>query len=341
MAILASLLAALLLGSAHAAPVDELGHWLEHVPVVATPAAERGGYHSAREVYEALYLAARANPGRVAVERIGTTHSGTPIWAFHITNPATPGVERKVLIFAGLHAMEWIGTETALATALEFITHPPDHTLITVVPIANPDGRGKVEADLLAGENTWRRGNRINVDLNRDFAVNRDSDAVWAHVPIAKRYYYTSPGPLSQPESRALDALAARERYDRSASLHAYGGFFYYPWAGRFARPDDRYDFERLGRAMEGAQGGHAYNTKQLGRWLFAFRALGTEIDHLYGEYGTRAFLIELTRTGISPLKPWEWKDRFQRYNPEDREEHVERGWRALRALVLTDLEPA
>ena len=53
--------------------------------------------------------------------------------------------------------------------------------------------------------------------------------------------------------------------------------------------------FLALGRAMEAAQGPRAYKTRQLSRWGFFFRAHGTEIDHLYAEYGTLSYLIELT----------------------------------------------
>jgi len=189
-----------------------------------------------------------------------------------------------------------------------------------------------VEADLAEGVVRYRRGNLPNVDLNRDFAVNRDAKGPWK--ALLPGYYSTSPDALSQPESRALDALAARECYARAASLHAFGGFLYYPWSGRWRRPPDRKEFVELGRAMEKAQGSRAYKTRQLARWGFFFRAQGSEIDHLYGRYGTRAFLVELTRSGIRPLHPATWRDRFRWYNPVDPEPHIAQGFEAMRALI-------
>ena len=115
-----------------------------------------------------------------------------------------------------------------------------------MIPLLNPDGRDKVEADLVAGRNNYRRGNEKNVDLNRDFAVNTEARAIWRF--LIPGYYAHSEVPLSQPESQALDALAAREVYDRAVSLHAFGGFFYYPWSGRFSPPPDEADFMALGR---------------------------------------------------------------------------------------------
>ena len=88
---------------------------------------------------------------------------------------------------------------------------------------------------------------------------------------------------------------------------------------------------------MEAAQGPRAYKTRQLSRWGFFFRALGTEIDHLYGEYGTYAFLIELTRSGINPLKPADWKTRFRWYNPRKPTRHIDKGLAAVRALTRAE----
>ena len=70
---------------------------------------------------------------------------------------------------------------------------------------------------LLADDNVYRRGNGPNVDLNRDFAVHRAVEPVWADILPAR--YATSPSSLSQPESRARDALLSRESYTRAASL--------------------------------------------------------------------------------------------------------------------------
>ena len=117
--------------------------------------------------------------------------------------------------------------------------------------------------------------------------------------------------------------------------MHAFGGYFYAPWAGKWRRPDDHAELVALGREMERAQGPHAYRTRQLSRWGFFFRAHGSEIDHLYGRYGTRAFLIEITRSGFDPRHPIASVREYVRwYNPVRPERHVERTVAALHALI-------
>ncbi len=262
---------------------------------------------------------------------MGRTVQGWPIWAFRVREPGTE-TRRRALIFAGIHALEWVGVEVATELLLEVARQPIRGVEVTVIPVLNIDGHRKVEADLLAGRDAWRRRNAAGVDLNRDFAINRDAEAVWRHV--LPRRYRTSPAPLSQPESRAIDALADAERFDVAVSLHAFGGFIYTPWAGHWRRPPDHRELTALGRVMAGGQGAHAYRVRQLSRWGFFFRGHGMEVDHLYGRYGTRSFLMELTRTGIEPLRLDTWKSPFRRYNPRDPRRHVALGVGALRALL-------
>ncbi len=306
--------------------------WARALPVTDTPEMATYYRYTGR-FFREIADVVEAWPGRVEVEIIGRSHDERPIWAFHVEDP---GVEatRDVLVFGGIHALEWISTEVATDVLLDALTGPEPGVRVTVIPLLNPDGRDKVEEDLVAGRNSYRRGNEKNVDLNRDFAVNTRARAIWRFV--IPGYYAHSDTPLSQPESQALDALAAREIYDRAVSLHAFGGFFYYPWSGRYASPPDEQDFMTLGRAMEQAQGAHAYRTRQLSHWGFFFRAQGSELDHLYGTYGTRAFLMEITRSGIEPLRPKTWGAHFRWYNPRDPMPHRMRGTRAVMALIRT-----
>lgn len=288
-------------------------------------------YRFAADVWAELRPGVAAKPGLVKAFEVGRTLNDEPIWGFRVAEPGRE-VKHKLLVMAQIHALEWVPTEAAVELLEDVIAHPPPGVAVTVIPIVNPDGRAKVERDLREGRNAYRRGNEANVDLNRDFAVNRDAQAIWRHL-IPKRYT-TSPAPLSQPESRAIDALAAAERFDVAVSLHAFGGYIYYPWAGLWDRPDDWRALHERGQGMQQAMGDWAYRPRQLSRWGFFFRGHGMEIDHLYGKYGTMAYLVETTRSGLSPFRPGEWKVRFRQYNPHDPAPHAKKVSAMLRWLA-------
>ncbi|MFN7142425.1 MAG: M14 family metallopeptidase [Myxococcota bacterium] len=324
------MLAALLACVVSLASALDYPAWARALPAVEHP---EPAYHFTADLHREIAPLVEARPGVVRPFEVGRTVRDAPIWGFRVADPATAGEpKKKLLVFANIHALEWVPSEIALAFLREIALDPPPGVYIVVIPSLNPDGRAKVEGDLLAGRNVYRRGNENNVDLNRDFPVNREAKAVWRHV-IPERYG-TSPAPLSQPESRALDALAAAERFDVAVSLHAFGGFLYYPWAGLWERAPDWQEMHRLGLVMQKAMGAHAYKPRQLSRWGFFFRGHGMEIDHLYGTYGTKSFLIEVTRSGLDPLRPDEWDRHFRVYNPRDPVPHVREGLRALRALA-------
>jgi carboxypeptidase T len=327
------LLARLLLSTALAAasgPDDAQRYraWAARQVVVEHP--ER--YRFLAEAHRQLGRLSADRPGVIVPFEIGRTVQGRSIWAFRIRDPARP-VRRKVLVFAGIHPIEWISTETAVTVALSLAEHPITGVELVVVPVLNIDRRLMVEADLLAGRNVYRRRNMNGVDLNRDYAVHRESEVIWQH--ILPGLYGASPAPLSQPESQALDGLL-QEGFDVAISLHSFGGYIYHPWAGIWSRPADWQTFRRLGMVMAKAQGAGAYHVRQLSRWGFFFRAQGAEIDHIYAKYGTLSFLIELSRSGQHLLRPWDFSTRFRWYNPADPGPAVDKGLSAVRALVGT-----
>jgi len=311
--------------------------------VAPNPHPERAqDYRFVAQQFQQIEALAQEYPEMITPFVVGHSVERRPIWGFRIAFPGeTP--TRKMLVFAQLHALEWIGSEVATSYVESLVAYPPEGleslmgglppgVEVVVVPIVNPDGRYRSEQDMLNDRvRAYRRGNARQVDLNRDWTVNREATAVWRH--FLPSYYSTTEYALSQPETRALDRLA-QEGFDVVVSLHAFGGYIYYPWGGRFYRIDDRDEHERLGQIMADAQDGRPYKVKQLSHWGFLFRIQGAELDHFYGAYGYNSFLIELTRSGIRPFQPSTWRDYFRWYYPEDPARHVLDGVGSLLALT-------
>lgn len=274
-----------------------------------------------------------AHPETVHARCEGLTVEQRRVWSFTVRSETAP-VQQRLLVIAQLHALEWIGAEVAVAFLEQHAAAPSPGVELVVMPLVNRDGRWRTEEDLLDGRTrTYRRANANRVDLNRDFAVNRDNHNLWSRLPFTRRYYYASPAPLSQPESRIVDRMAATG-FDAAVSLHAFGGYVYTPWAGRYSAPDDGGVHRALAEQMVADMPGRRYRINQLARNMSWFRGLGMEIDHIYGTYGTPSFLIELTRSGVRLREPATWRDYFRWYNPADKAPHVDAGVHLLDVLV-------
>ncbi len=138
-----------------------------------------------------------ATPARIRpVElTLGRSVAGRPI-----TGQIFGDGDDVVLIIASIHGNEQAGTPL-VAKLAEYLTEHPEYVdgrRIIIVPVANPDG---VAAD--------RRHNLRGVDLNRNFPSS--------NYEPSNRY---GPGPLSEPETRALYDLVHRYPPSRIVTLH-------------------------------------------------------------------------------------------------------------------------
>lgn len=132
---------------------------------------------------------------RAETRTIGTSVEGRPIRLLSFgEGPET------VLILATIHGNEAAGTPLVLELARRLPDEPAllAGRRVLIVPEANPDGR--------AGN---RRTNARGVDLNRNFPADNFAGS--------ERH---GEEPLSQPESRALEALIRDARPARIVSLH-------------------------------------------------------------------------------------------------------------------------
>lgn len=262
------------------------------------------GYRGHLEVAAAL----RARGG---VE-LGTSVEGTPLLAA----PFGPATARAItIVIGGLHAIEWIGVETALAIAERLAAAPPTDRRIWVVAMANPDGYRRVETDLWSGQRRFHRTNSRGVDLNRNWPTGFAPRPRWlagVNWPGAHA--------ASEPEVAAIVGLLDREVargavVDTALSLHSFGRKLLIPYGARFRRPA-RYAelYERARRVRDRLV--ERYTIDQVSRWLPGAFVRGMEIDDLHDRYGACALLVECAFGGGVTLDLARWTTPFHWYNP-------------------------
>jgi murein peptide amidase A len=155
-----------------------------------------------REPAAASRQAARTPVGHVRVVAIGRSVRGRQILARVIGDPAA---SRHILVVGCVHGNETAGE--AITRRLRSAV-PPAGSVLWLVDEFNPDGC-----------QTNMRQNAHGVDLNRN------SPWHWQRLERPGGTYYSGPGPLSEPESRAINRLVRRLRpavsiwYHQHASL--------------------------------------------------------------------------------------------------------------------------
>ena len=121
--------------------------WAEKID--DTPTGEEH-YQSLGEMYRRIAQMVREKPGVITPILVGKTVQKRPIWGFVIQEPARD-VRVKMLVFAGLHPLEWVSNEVALETIESLFAHPISSVAVTVIPSVNIDRRLLAEKELRAG----------------------------------------------------------------------------------------------------------------------------------------------------------------------------------------------
>jgi predicted deacylase len=272
----------------------------------------RAMHSQAREVaasYDEVTRRVRA----LGAEEYGRSVEDEPLW--FVTAGAREAPE-TVLVVAGLHAMEHVGTLAALALAERVAKGAAGaawkRRRLVVAPLANPDGFRAVLRARAEGSRRFLRANAHGVDLNRNFAAHWN-DRHWL-TRLLPRVYAAGAAPLSEPESAALDRLAAEERPAIVVSLHAFGDWLYLPWAGSRDAPADAEAMLALARTATSRQE-RPYKIAQLARRSRLFTAHGAEIDHFLERFGAWTFLFEIG-AGPRASDPGSWFDPYRWYTP-------------------------
>jgi hypothetical protein len=253
---------------------------------------------------------AAAHPELVRTQVIGHSVQGRDIVAARVTGgiATVPDGTRPAVLYMGLqHAREWIAGEVTRRLLVSMVTGygvDPDTTRLLdttelwFVPVANPDG---YELTFQPGYRLWRK----NVeDNNRDgktgvedgVDINRNLPDHWGSAPLGSSnvpgdFGYRGPAAASEPETKALVALASRLRFKFMVNYHSFGKLLLYPigWQEQTPSPDHAIYTALAGTPVNPAIPGYK---PELSADLYPTN--GETTSWAYASTGTLAFTVEL-----------------------------------------------
>jgi hypothetical protein len=239
---------------------------------------------------------------------IGRSVKGEPIVAVHL-GAERPNA-RTTVTLSGVHPIEWIGVEVQLALLSRLVESRLDGRSLVAVPIVNPDGVLRVEANLRAGRRRFARHNAHGVDLNRNF------DARWHDRGLVQRLlsFMFAPGsrPASEPEVAAIAHHVAPRRIDRALSLHSFGGAVLYPSAASLWPIWDAAEHRAWAKRIAEAADAKPYRALPAAWFSLGMTAGGLELDWFHDRHGAVSLLVECSRrnAGLHPARlfqPFAW----------------------------------
>jgi carboxypeptidase T len=276
-----------------------------HVATFATAEAI-DAYHSAETLEDDLRQLAESQPEIAELREIGRSLEDRPIWALRIGQRRAS--EHKLLFMGCHHAREWVAVEVPYLLAEHLVKNAGQGTPIEqwlqrgeiwVAPMINPDGHEYSRTH----DRLWRKNRRRNADGSIGVDPNRNYGYMWgtlnintsSHVPSDPTY--VGPRAFSEPETRAVRNLVARELFRGVITYHSYSQLILYPW-GYTSRPiTDASDLatmtklaERMQQLIRGVHG-TTYTPQQSSQ---LYLTAGDTTDWTYGEYAIPSFTIEL-----------------------------------------------
>ncbi|MFP3990543.1 M14 family zinc carboxypeptidase [Streptomyces sp. E11-3] len=276
---------------------------------------------------EEIVKTGQAHPDLTKVVSIGKTLQGQDILALKVTKKARKtrdGSKPSVLYLSSQHAREWITPEMTRRLMHHYldgygkdrrITQLVDSTELWFVLTANPDGYDFTHAP--DGDRQWRKNMRdINgdgeittgdgVDLNRNFAYKWGYDNEGSSASPSSETYRGS-GPLSEPETKAMDRFQKRIGFEYAINYHSAAELILYGvgWQVATPSPDDVLLKALAGTPENPAVPGYR---PQLSSELYITN--GDSDGHASNVNGTMMFTPEMstcrTASNVDPDDAWE-----------------------------------
>jgi hypothetical protein len=276
-------------------------------------------------IREELERVAADNPRIAKLVSFGTSVDGQDIVALKVSRNARTtrdGSRPSVLYLGAQHAREWITPEMVRRLMHHvvdgydrdsMIRRLVDTTELWFAPVANPDG---YDWTFEPGQRLWRKNLRDNngdgqiaagdgVDLNRNFPTRWGYDNEGSS-PDPAGETYRGPSPASEPETRALDALARRVRFTFFVDYHSAAELLLYGtgWQVSTPTPDDVIYEALAGDDAHPAIPGYDPDVS-----AELYTTNGDTNTHLSERYGTLSFTPEMstceTASDSDPADRW------------------------------------
>ncbi|MFD4633451.1 M14 family zinc carboxypeptidase [Streptomyces sp. NPDC058284] len=222
---------------------------------VYRPYGGRGG------LKEEIVRTGQEHPGLTKVVSIGKTLKGQDILALKVSKDAgksRDGAKPSTLYMSNQHAREWITPEMTRRLMHHYldnygkdkrVTRLVNSTELWFVLSANPDGYDFTHA--ADGDRQWRKNLRDvdgdgkiapgdGVDLNRNFAYKWGYDNEGSS-PASSSETYRGTGPMSEPETTAIDRFEKRIGFTYGVNYHSAAELLLYGvgWQVATPTPDD------------------------------------------------------------------------------------------------------
>lgn len=210
------------------------------------------------------------------VVQIGESTLGAPLLAVRF------GEGRAVRVLGGHHGDEGSSVEVALQLAEAVASGAvllPGNLELWIVPVVNPDG-------LDAGT----RHSAAGVDLNRNYG--------WEWSAAA---YAAGEAPFSEPETRAIRALARARSFDAGLSLHSGAQNLGWVWNWTTEqRPVEESLLAERAQGYADACGAPEFWITNGADW---YVTNGDTTDWAYGSWGAYDYTLELTTEKSPPIE--------------------------------------
>jgi carboxypeptidase T len=216
---------------------EEVVETQTHVARFATAEAI-AAYHSAETLEQDLRQLAESQPEITELREIGRSLEDRPIWALRIGERRAS--EHKLLFMGCHHAREWVSVEVPYLLAEHLVKNASQTPVrdwlqrgeIWVAPMVNPDGHEYSRTQ----DRLWRKNRRPNPDGSIGVDPNRNYGYMWgtlnintsSHVPSDPTY--VGPRAFSEPETRAVRNLVARELFRGVITYHSFSQLTRLTW---------------------------------------------------------------------------------------------------------------